>query len=408
MNERKEELANRLSVVRLRTLNLLHQVPDELLKIRVHDFYSPIGWHFGHVGRTEEFWARTNAMGLPPSDEHLSFLFADTPENPKDNRVNIPDRSGIIEYLQETRENVLAALHAADLESEQPLLTNGFAWEFALLHECQHQETIYEMLCLLQKSMNSQADQTPLDHPGWVPKKTEMQFEQYEAVRTSIGTNDFAAYDNERLRHEIELPSFSLAARLVTCGDWMEFTQSGGYRERDHWSKEGWRWRESESVERPFYWLETEIPMTYCPLGIRYLRADEPVFAISWHEASAFARWAGFRLPTEFEWEHAASTFQQNHPENRPPMLAPEPVQFESRLDGMFGSVWQWTSSLFQAYPGFQAFPYAGYSEDHMDGRHYCCRGGSWATQDPILRPTFRNWYVPTYRQGFLGMRCAK
>src|SRR5689334_702228 len=142
----RTQLRHRLQETRAKTLWLLGQVPEEFLKRRVHSFYSPIGWHCGHVGRTEEFWAIGEALGKPLLDDHLSFLFADLPENPKDNRVNIPDREGIKKYLSRTRSLVLDALDSADLSSDSKLLRHGYAFDFAIQHECQHQETICEML----------------------------------------------------------------------------------------------------------------------------------------------------------------------------------------------------------------------------------------------------------------------
>ena len=135
---------------------------------------------------------------------------------------------------------------------------------------------------------------------------------------------------------------------------------------------------------------------------------------ISWFEAEALARWAGKRLATEAEWEwarRAGDDIGASFRDSRA-LGSPRPVTDETPdklgLIAMAGSVWQWTSSKFLPYPGFVAFPYDGYSLDHMKGEHYVCRGGSWATAAPIRRPSFRNWYLPTYRQGFLGMRLAE
>src|SRR5947208_2021471 len=174
-SERKAKLHNALRTTREKTLWLFAQVPNDFLKVRVHDFYSPLGWHFGHIGMTEEYWTCVRAEQRPCLDDALSFLFANIPDNPKEERVNLPDREAILTYLAETRRAALDALREVDLESPDPLLTDGYAWEFALQHECQHQETICEMLQLICKQTApapvSEANSESLPN---IPSDTEM------------------------------------------------------------------------------------------------------------------------------------------------------------------------------------------------------------------------------------------
>lgn len=408
----RAELAARLEESRAKTLWLLDQVPDEFLRRRVHSFYSPIGWHFGHVGRTEEFWAIGEALGRPLLDDRLSFLFADLPENPKDNRVNIPEREDIKRYLHETRQRCLDALADADLDSEIMLLRGGYAWDFAVQHECQHQETICEMLQLIQKELGYKQLPEPY---RWKPAvKREMVAIPGGAF--AQGSDDPFAYDNEKQPHTVEVAGFSLAKGPVTAFEWSEFMQDGGYFRRQLWSEEGWAWREKEDADRPEYWL-SHGHFAYGPLGVRAIHPDEPACSLSWFEAEAFARWAGKRLPTEAEWEYAASSgvfpWGDEAPDSEVAVFGidswgPQPIgRAQGRLWDLGGNVWEWTSSPFLPYPGYQAYPYDGYSKDHMKGEHRVCRGGSWATAGPLLRRSFRNWYVPTYRQGLLGLRLA-
>ena len=162
----------------------------------MHSFYSPIGWHFGHVGRTEEYWACTEALGRPPIDPALSFSLADTPDNPKDNRVNIPDRAGLLAYMAETRQHTIAALEEADLDSESPLLKDGDAWEFAYQHECQHQETIAEMMMLIQLHGTDSAPWEESIAPIW-QSNIPVQFVTIAGGRFTMGSADPHAYDNE-------------------------------------------------------------------------------------------------------------------------------------------------------------------------------------------------------------------
>jgi iron(II)-dependent oxidoreductase len=421
--KRKEELAARLEAVRSRTLDLLANVSDDFLRRRVHDFYSPIGWHFGHVGRTEEYWI-CKATGAEPSDPQLSFIYSDLADNPKDNRINIPDREGTILYLKQTREFALRALEAADLSSSDPYLHDGYAWEFAIQHECQHHETIAEMLHLIQWKL----PQEPVEVREWRSElKTRMI--RHEGGVFTMGDANIHGYDNEKDPHLVHVEPFELAEYPVTCYQWSEFISDGGYENRRHWTEAGWEWLKSNHVKSPFYWKFEEGGYSqFGPFGLRALNPDEPVMGISHHEAVAYANWKGLRLPTETEWEYAASQSGSQVKRKFPwgdetpdrerachGMNSWGPCQAGTSGEGatplgvqeMAGNVWEWTASKFLPYPGFEAFPYDGYSKDHMLGGHFVCRGGSWATSPIICRNTFRNWYVPTYRQGFLGVRLA-
>lgn len=418
-SQRKAELAERLTTVRERTLHLMEHVPDEFLQRRVHSFYSPIGWHFGHVGRTEDYWVLCAALKQSPCDEELDFLYTDRADNPKDNRVKVPGREETLAYLTKTRARVLQALEETDLDADCPFRKDGYAWEFAIQHECQHQETICEMLCLIQK----QIPPTEVEPLPWQSDRT-VTFIPLPGGTFRMGTDDATAYDNEKEPHDVVVAPFSLAATPVTCFEWSRFIADGGYANRDLWTDKGWFWREAEGVEAPEYWLrQGEAWVSYGPFGVRALHPDEPVCGVGHHEAEAFARWSSARLPTEEEWEYAAraDTYPWGSAEptdtlarHRMTGWSPAPVGTHAEgasaegIDDLAGNVWEWTSTPFLPYPGFQAFPYDGYSKDHMKGEHRVCRGGSWATASPILRRTFRNWYVPTYRQGFLGVRLAR
>jgi iron(II)-dependent oxidoreductase len=307
-------------------------------------------------------------------------------------------------------------LENADLDSEDPFLKDGYAWEFAIQHEYQHHETIAEMLQLIQK-------RRPVgvgvggDQP-WT-RGVKSEFVDVPAGQFLMGTNVASAYDNEKVARTVDVEKFRLSRTAVTAREWTIFIEDGGYARRELWSEDGWSWKESECAVAPEYWLSRENRWLYFgPRGLRAIHPDEPASCLSWHEANAYANWAGKRLPTEIEWEYAASLGEDPGLAGNPGAChgltnwGPRPVGLgKPSAIGIFdmaGNVWEWTSSPFLPYPGFVAFPYDGYSKDHMLGAHRVCRGGSWATSAPILRRTFRNWYVPTYRQGFLGVRLAE
>ncbi|RYG47039.1 ergothioneine biosynthesis protein EgtB [bacterium] len=404
----KDGLRARLDATRNRTLSLLDRVSDEHLRVRVHEFYSPIGWHFGHVGRTEEYWTCGQALGKPLVDDHLSWLFADVADNPKDNRTRIPERDGILRYLDETRCRVLDALEEADLEDDNPYLAEGYAFDFAIQHECQHQETICEMLQLIQQRDSQSPSFEPLP---WI-RGVESSMVAVSGGTFEMGCRDRNVYDNEKVAHPVDVEAFSVGRTPVTAFDWTEFIADGGYHQPALWSACGWKWRAESAAEMPEYWIYRDGAWgTIGPFGSRALHPDEPAQSISWFEAEAYARWKGARLLTEPEWEWLRRRASESGAIHGIDGWGGKPVgQGEPSEDGLHdlaGNCWEWTSSAFLPYEGFEAFPYDGYSKDHMKGAHRVCRGGSWATSPTILRPTFRNWYVPTYRQGFLGTRLA-
>jgi iron(II)-dependent oxidoreductase len=202
--------------------------------------------------------------------------------------------------------------------------------------------------------------------------------------------------------HAVELRAFALARHPVTQGQFAAFIAEDGYRRRALWTDAGWAWRKAQTIARPHHWTRNA--------------PDHPVAGVSAHEADAFCRWAGARLPTEFEWEHAARDLvvSANCGNLGGAHLGTTPVgRFAGGMsvDGahdLFGNVWEWTASNFAPYPGFRAWPYEGYSQAWFDGCHRVLRGGSWATRAFALRRSFRNWYVPETRLIFAGFRPAR
>ncbi|HKP86374.1 MAG TPA: SUMF1/EgtB/PvdO family nonheme iron enzyme, partial [Blastocatellia bacterium] len=247
-----------------------------------------------------------------------------------------------------------------------------------------------------------------------------------------MGTSGYPfAYDNERPAHVVEVADFRIDRYPVTNAAYAEFIEAGGYRIRSLWSEEGWAWKESNKIERPLYWSPAggegwRVREMFEEVA---LRRSHPVTGVSWHEASAYARFAGKRLPTEAEWEKAASWDGERRKKRRfswgdearhadrancdfdywgttPVAAFPEGRSAYGCFD-MTGNVWEWTASTFEPYPGFEAFPYREYSELWFDGDHRILKGGSWATRVPLLRCSFRNFWRPGFRIAFAGFRCA-
>jgi iron(II)-dependent oxidoreductase len=261
-------------------------------------------------------------------------------------------------YLEEVRARTLAAL---DARGPDPVLH-----EMVLRHELQHTETMRQAMRLGGLLAPGEPPDAPLrGEDGWI----EVPGGDFEM---GAGPHGFA-YDNERPRHRVALDPFRIAQRPATNGTWRQFCEGGGYVRREWWSDEGWAWKEDYDI-------------THHP-GAAAGHPDAPVCHVSWFEAAAFARFSGARLPTEAEWERAA-TWDQGIAET--------------------GRVWEWTASTFAGYPGFIAHPYREYSEVFFGQRYRVLRGGSWATHPRVATVTFRNWDLPERRQLFAGVRLAR
>ncbi|MDQ3898301.1 MAG: SUMF1/EgtB/PvdO family nonheme iron enzyme, partial [Actinomycetota bacterium] len=247
-----------------------------------------------------------------------------------------------------------------------------------------------------------------------------------------MGTDDEAwAYDNERPAHVVDLPAFRIDAAPVTNRAYAGFVADGGYDDPRWWTEDGWAWRQKEDLRHPQFWrTEGDGRWSRLRFGWREdLPLDEPVQHVCWYEADAYARWAGKRLPSEAEWEKAASwspdgrkrrfpwgdtepdaaraNLSQTH--FRPAPVGAYPAGATSHgCHQLVGDVWEWTSSDFEPYPGFATFPYREYSEVFFGSGYKVLRGGSWATSPLAVRTTFRNWDYPIRRQIFAGFRCAR
>jgi iron(II)-dependent oxidoreductase len=249
---------------------------------------------------------------------------------------------------------------------------DGTVYEMVLRHELQHSETMRQTMAIA--GLLPVGDRSKLDQP-LRPLAAGERWLAIPAGPFAMGTGPKRfAYDNERPRHTVDVAAFQIARHPVSNGSWMHFSEGGGYERREWWSAEGWAWKE-------------EYDITHHD-AVAAGHADAPVCHVSWFEADAFARAHGARLPTEAEWEKAA-TWEHETPE-------------------AIGSVWEWTGSSFHGYPGFSAYPYREYSEVFFGEDYRVLRGGSWATHPRVATLTFRNWDLPLRRQIFAGVRLAR
>lgn len=398
MNDGSRGALATLDDARERTLAIYGDLPDEVLSAWPDRDFSPLCWHLGHIAFTEAHWLLAKVGG----DGELSVPHAGRYAQDgcaKAERNAGYERATLFGYLRQVRE--LVRERYASLDPAHPLMRDHYLAGFLANHENQHRETMaYVLGCHRERTAALPCEAPPLDDDGEPPKL------ELEGGVVSIGTDDPHAYDNERGVHELVLEPCLLDAHPVTAAAWRRFMAAGGYAREALWSDAGWAWRCANDVSAPKGWCAVGESFVRVRLdGTWALDGREPVVGISAHEAEAYARFVGGRLPSEVELEHAARRTGASPRVSALAQHGPMPVRpGESDL---LGNVWEWTASAFAPYPGFAPHPYRGYSEPYFDGVHRVLRGGSFATDPAIARPTFRNWYVPGTRQIFAGLRVA-
>ena len=425
-------LRGRLREARDRTLELVTPLSDADLRRQHSPLMSPIVWDLGHIAHFEEVWLLENIDGAGSGTEGLRGIY-DAFRHPRSTRdsLPLPERSTCLGYLADVRRAVLARMKETRASPDTPLLRGGFVFNMVLQHEYQHNETILQTLQLMEGEPGSGAapDGLPVDLDiGAFRARDMVHFPGGDAF---IGTDDRSrAYDNERPRTRLRLDPFRIDRHPVDNGAFIGFIEAGGYVTDALWSEQGLAWRKAEGAHAPLFWFRRDGAWWTRTLGREAsVNPASPVCHVSWYEADAFARWAGKRLPTEAEWEVAASWDPSRerarlHPWGDEPAtsslanldathLGPAPPgSFPANVSplgcyGMVGDVWEWTASRFLPYPGFEAFPYPEYSEVFFGDEYRVLRGGSWATRPGAIRNTFRNWDYPQRRQIFSGFRCA-
>jgi iron(II)-dependent oxidoreductase len=426
---RDAEVIAALEQSRERTLALVAPFSDAQLE-RVHStLMSPLVWDLGHIAAFEDLWIVHRYGGRPLLHEELADVY-DAFETPRARRGELPflrPREARA-YLGEVRDralDVIATQGSGD----------GVIAELIVRHEQQHNETMLQTIQLAQLEGLRLNGHVP--HNGTLPvRHAQERFTGLELVEIPGGECTIGApaagfaYDNERPRHRTDVRGYLIGRTPITNATYLTFVEGGGYERREWWSDEGWSWKEDYDITRPQSWtadLRSEWRLT----GLEPLHPDRPVVHVSWFEADAFARAHAGRLPSELEWEKAATWDQEHGTALAHPWRAGSPVPgLHANLDqraggpavagslpagaspygvlGMIGDVWEWTASDFAGYPGFRPFPYREYSEVFFGARYKVLRGGSWATRPRVATATFRNWDLPQRRQIFAGLRIAR
>ncbi len=422
-----------LTQARARTLELLAPLDDDLLCAQHSPLMSPLVWDLAHIAHYEELWLLRELGAGEPTDPSFDDVY-DAFRHPRAERplLDILDPEGARSFCESVRSRVAAAMSTPADARITRLVDHDFVYGMVARHEHQHVETMLATIQLMADGGPEAAG----DGPGLGAAEAVASVDVLiPAGPFVMGTDtDPWAYDNERPAHAVDLPAFRIDVTATTNAEYAAFVDDGGYDDPGLWSDTGWKWRQEADLTAPEFWTATAGGWHRRRFGRdEVLPPAEPVQHIGWYEADAYARWAGKRLPTEAEWEKAASWdpgdgIGVKHasagigPDEIPDAAlwgstarwGPDDVGAHPHgatptgvLD-MIGGVWEWTASDFAAYPDFTSFPYREYSEVFFGPEYKVLRGGSWATDPTAVSTTFRNWDFPIRRQIFSGVRCAR
>lgn len=417
------QLVGSLREARDRSLAFISDLSDEQLQVPLLEVINPILWESGHIAYFAEFWILRHLYGEKPILGNADSLY-DSTRIPHDDRwlLPLPTRLETLVYMDRqfaAVERHLHAGHAASPEAE-------YIHRLVLHHEDMHGEALIYTRQTLGYANPSLATTAAAGTKGGgsLPGDVLVPAGTYE-----IGArpNDGFVFDNEKWAHEIALNAYKISRAPVTNAEYAAFIDAGGYREREYWSDEGWDWLQRANPEHPLYWRKIGNAATGKWERRHFDRwvcigDHEPVCHVNWFEASAYCAWAGRRLPSEAEWEVAATGGERrrypwgNDPPNNEyanvDAACGGPVDVGALDSGdslfgcrqMIGNIWEWTASPFKPYPGFVTDPYKEYSAPWF-GTHKVLRGGAWSTRGRLVTARWRNFYRPHRRDIITGFR---
>jgi ergothioneine biosynthesis protein EgtB len=414
--EGRRVLDNRLRDIRRLSDELAAPLSAEDMTVQAMEDASPTKWHLAHVTWFFETFILTKHLPrYRPFDDSFNYCFnsyyeSQGPRQPRPRRgvLTRPSSERVMAYRAHVDEG-LAELFTSGVEPDSEIAR---LIEVGINHEQQHQELLLtDILALFAANPLRPAYRTRRPRAA-APEPGELAWIDYPGgIRQAGHDGQGFAWDNEAPRHDVLIHPFRLADRLVTIGEWLEFMGDGGYRTASLWLADGWTTVNRESWGAPLYWEQRDGQWFAMSLeGLQPVDRAAPVAHVSYYEADAFARWAGKRLPTEFEWEIAAQGLPVAGNSLASKALRPLPAEPSSggKPRQMFGDVWEWTQSAYLPYPGYR--PPAGalgeYNGKFMVSQQVL-RGGACATPPGHTRATYRNFFYPNQRWQFMGLRLA-
>lgn len=412
-----DELIDRFLHIRQFSEELCHTLAPEDFGLQAIAETSPAKWHIAHTTWFfETFILKAYADDFTPHHPQFEVLFNSYyngigAQHPRHQRglLSRPSVPEVLDYRHAMNEKIVTLLKDPNHPSRDDILIRV---ELGLHHEQQHQELFLTDLKynFFQSPLFPNYAETSLATTQSVANP--LQWKVFSGDTVNIGHSDINkgfCFDNETPQHPVIVPAFRLADRLITNGEFLDFIQDGAYEDPRWWLSDGWSSVQSNNWKAPLYWIQRDNKWFEFTLhGLQPLDNQRPVVHISAYEADAFARWYGARLPTEFEMEQALnlSTIKGEFNESRE--FHPLACEEEGELKQLHGYAWQWTSSAYNPYPGFQA-PKGAIGE--YNGKFMCnqlvLRGSSCATSKHHARATYRNFFYPQDRWQFTGIRLA-
>lgn len=398
--------------VRAQTLALTQPLSAEDQMLQSMPETSPTKWHLAHTTWFfETFILIPYLSGYSVFDERYQYLFnsyykqlGNHPDRHIRGVFSRPDLNTVLQYRYHVDNSMQALLAQANLQAVMPLLALG------IHHEQQHQELIVMDIKHAFWSNPLRPRYQPCQVVSPESVSLPLSWIEFEGGLYQIGhASEEFCFDNETPHHQVYLQPFSMATRLITNAEYLEFIADGGYQRPALWLSDAWDHVQAQQWKSPLYWEQTDGEwLIYGCHGVMPLNPAEPVCHVSFYEADAYARWAGARLPTEFEWEIAAQSVKQDGNLLEQGMFHPQAAHTENTLQQMYGDTWEWTASSYTAYPGYR--PVAGVLGEY-NGKFMCnqmvLRGGSCVTPSSHIRPTYRNFFTPGSRWQFSGIRMA-
>jgi iron(II)-dependent oxidoreductase len=421
---RAEELVDALRDARRVELGLLDGLSDDqMLGTRAHFLEPPI-WEMGHVGWFQEYWIERHLHGAPSLMSGADGIY-DSFNVSYTRRWShrYPSQKETLEYISKILGRSEARLGSGTVSGEQ-----AYFYTLVTHHEDMHAEN----LTLIRQTLGYGRPAVARAHAPDPPAELVARLDDVKVAggRFVLGASpdEPFVFDNEKWAHPVEVAPFRIAATAVTNREFEAFVDDGGYARRALWDRRGWDWRRRERAEHPLFWTRGD-GGRWCERrfdALAPLPPWHPVVHVNWYEAQAYCRWAGRRLPSEAEWEMAATSDPATGRKRRFPWGDEPPTPDRANLDfraggtvdvralaagdsaagcrQMIGNVWEWVEDTFEPYPGFVCDPYREYSQPYF-GSKKVLRGGCWATRSRLIRSTWRNFYMRHRRNIYAGFR---